>query len=171
MKPSHHGLWALGFLCLATQQAGASSSSCQADQAVVINSESSCFPSGGIDIDYYGDDGIKVACMQDKRVQSACGPDGRVTRLQAYRQWLSRVDQFQRSCTGKGGTFAYQDPNFVEPQSENFCLQAQPVVSSNMFEEQLCNFHSLCPDVTVLCQLPCEGGHHEQAPEFHVTLR
>jgi len=143
------------------------------DDMRVINTETRCFPSKGIDIGYMGDEGVKVACLRDKRVQSTCGPDGRLTRLQAYREWLAQVQQFQNVCTSKGGSFSYQDPTFVEPHDESFCLQAQVEVGSSMFEDPLCNVRSMCPAVTVVCQHPCGvGGYSDSAaPGVHVTLR
>jgi hypothetical protein len=130
-------------------------SACPAPQTHVIDSEARCFESGGLRIDFHGDEGIKVACLQDKRVQNVCGPDGRLTRLQAYTSWFARLKQFENTCTGRGGVFSFQDSRFTEPQDESFCLQAQPEIGSNMFEEPLCNYRSLCPAVAVVCEFPC----------------
>ena len=114
--------------------------------------------SGGIDIGYYSEDGIKVACMKDKEVQGMCGPDGSLTRLHAYAAWMTKLKQFQDSCSDSGGNFAYQDAAFQEPQDESFCLQAQPEVGANMFEDSLCNYRSVCPAVTVVCNFPCRSS-------------
>ena len=64
--------------------------------------------------------------MTSKEVQGRCGPDGRLTRLHAYTQWFNKLKQFENHCAAEGGTFAYEDPNFAEPQDESFCLQAVP---------------------------------------------
>jgi hypothetical protein len=130
---------------------------CQAHEATVIDSEARCVEDGGINIGYTGDDGAKVACMEDKQVRGLCGPDGGLTRLRAYSDWYNKLKQFQDTCSVQGGTFAFLDTNFVEPQNESYCLQAVPEVGSNMFEEPLCNYRSVCPAVTVTCERPCNG--------------
>jgi hypothetical protein len=93
--------------------------------------------------------------MENKQVQGLCGPDGRLTRLRAYSSWYNKLKHFQDSCTGEGGTFAFQDSAFSEPQNESYCLQAVPEVGASMFEEPLCNYRSVCPAVTVVCERPC----------------
>jgi len=128
---------------------------CAPHETSVIDSEARCVENGGISIGFTGDDGVKVACMEDKNVRSLCGPDGRLTRLRAYTAWFNKLKQFQDSCAAQGGTFSYQDPSFAEPQNESYCLQAVPEVGSSMFEEPLCNYRSLCPAVTVVCDRPC----------------
>ncbi len=128
---------------------------CVPTQSKMIGSEVRCVDQGGISIGIGDEEGAKVACMQSKVVQNRCGPDGSITRLHAYTVWLDKLKQFERSCTAAGGTFAYQDPAFVEPQDESYCLQAIPEVGSNMFEEPLCNFRSVCPPVTVVCEHTC----------------
>ena len=110
---------------------------------------------GGISIGMGDEEGAKVACMESKAVQNLCGPDGRLTRLHAYESWMKTVKNFEDTCALHGGTFAYQDPNFVEPGDESFCRQAVPEVGSSMFEEPLCNFRSACPAVTVVCERTC----------------
>lgn len=133
-------------------------SQCQQDQSSVISAENRCVNSGGIDIGYYSDDGMKVACMKNKEVEGQCGPDGSLTRLHAYAAWMTKLKQFQDSCADSGGTFAYEDPTFQEPQDESYCLQAQPEVGANMFEDSLCNYRSVCPAVTVVCSFPCKSS-------------
>jgi hypothetical protein len=128
---------------------------CLPHEATVIDSEARCIEGGGINIGYNGDDGMKVACMESKQVQGLCGPDGQLTRLRAYAQWFTKLKHFQDTCSTEGGTFSFQDKNFVEPPNENYCLQAVPEVGSNMFEEPLCNYRSVCPAVTVTCERPC----------------
>jgi hypothetical protein len=128
---------------------------CQATTTVVIDSDARCVEQGGINIGISEEEGGKVACMASKEVQAQCGPDGRLTRLHAYSVWFNKMKQFEDSCAAQGGTFSYQDPNFVEPQDESFCLQAIPEMGSNMFEEPLCNYHSFCPSVTVVCDRSC----------------
>jgi len=128
---------------------------CAALESSVIDSEARCVDNGGISIGFTGDDGAKVACMEDRQVRSLCGPDGRITRLRAYTTWFNKLKQFQDSCAAQGGSFSYQDPSFVEPQDESYCLQAVPEVGSSMFEEPLCNYRSLCPAVTVVCDRAC----------------
>ncbi len=136
---------------------------CGPSQSKVIDSEVRCVDQGGISIGIGDEEGAKVACMQSKVVQNRCGPDGRLTRLRAYTVWLDKLSQFERTCNASGGTFAYQDPTFVEPVDESYCLQAIPEVGSNMFEEPLCNFRSICPPVTVLCETSCTGRAVAQA--------
>jgi hypothetical protein len=128
---------------------------CLPHEAMVIDAEAHCVDGGGINIGFNGDDGVKVACMEDRQVRSLCGPDGRLTRLRAYSEWYNKLKHFQDSCAGEGGTFAFLDANFVEPQNESYCLQAAPEIGSNMFEEPLCNYRSVCPAVTVTCERPC----------------
>ena len=128
---------------------------CQLHETAVIDSEARCVDGSGISIGFTGEDGIKVACMQDKQVQGRCGPDGSLTRLRAYTAWYNKLKQFQDSCAGQGGTFAFQDAAFFEPTNESFCLQAAPEVGQSMFEEPLCNYRSVCPAVAVQCDRPC----------------
>jgi hypothetical protein len=147
LLPLFGALLTTGFLWADTQ--------CAPSESKMIESEARCVNQAGISIGLSEEDGAKVACMQSKVVQNQCGPDGQLTRLHAYESWMSRVKNFEDSCTAQGGKFAYQDPNFVEPQDESFCNQAIPEVTSNMFEEPLCNFRSICPTVTVVCERTC----------------
>lgn len=133
------------------------SDQCRPPEQVMIDTEARCFPAGGLAIDYFGEEGGKVACMQNKEVTRVCGPDGRVTRLRAFTLWYNKVKQYEASCNAKGGVFNYQDANFVEPTNESYCLQAQPEVGSNMFEEPLCNYRAMCPSTPVVCSFPCES--------------
>jgi len=135
-----------------------SSGACRPEQSSVISAEDRCMDSGGIDIGYFSGDGLKVACMKNKQVQGTCGPDGSLTRLHAYAAWMTKLKQFQDSCSDKGGSFAYENSAFQEPQDESYCLQAEPEVGANMFEDSLCNYHSVCPPVTVVCNFPCGGS-------------
>jgi len=128
---------------------------CAPRETRIIDSEARCVDNGGISIGFTGDDGAKVACLEDKHVQGLCGPDGRLTRLRAYTAWFNKLKQFQDGCTARGGTFSYQDPSFTEPQDESYCLQAAPEIESSMFEEPLCNYRSLCPAVSVVCDRSC----------------
>ena len=128
---------------------------CTPHEAAIIDSEARCVDQGGISIGISDEDGAKVACMASKEVQNRCGPDGRLTRLRAYTSWFNKLKEFEGSCTANGGTFTYQDPNFLEPQDESYCLQAIPEVGSTMFEEPLCNYRSICPAVTVVCERTC----------------
>ena len=128
---------------------------CVPSQSAVIEEEARCVDDGGISIGIGEEEGAKVACMASKVVQNRCGPDGSLTRLRAYTTWFNKLKDFETVCAAKGGTFSYQDPAFVEPQDESYCLQAVPEVGSSMFEEPLCNFRSLCPAVTVVCDRPC----------------
>ena len=128
---------------------------CAPEQMKVIESEVRCVDEGGISIGLGEEEGAKVACMASREVQNRCGPDGRLTRLHAYTVWFDHLKQFEQTCAQSGGTFSFKDPNFVEPQDESYCLQAIPEVSSSMFEEPLCNFRSLCPAVTVVCDRLC----------------
>jgi hypothetical protein len=129
---------------------------CGPQEKAVIDGQAKCVASGGIDIGFLGEDGIKVACMEDKRVVRECGPDGRITRLQAYRSWYNNLQQFQASCASRGGTPKFEDPSFTEPTDESFCLQAQPTVGSNMFESALCNYQAICPSITMTCDFSCK---------------
>lgn len=132
------------------------SGQCVPTQTTVIDAQAHCVDQGGISIGIGDEEGAKVACMASKEVQGRCGPDGRLTRLRAYTTWSNKLKKFEDSCSANGGTFSYQDANFAEPQDETFCAQAVPEVGSNMFEESLCNFHSVCPAVTVICERPCD---------------
>ncbi|MFA5975289.1 MAG: hypothetical protein WC859_03895 [Elusimicrobiota bacterium] len=147
------------------------SNRCSPEDKKVIGSEARCFDDGGIDIGYNGTNGAKVACMQDKRVQKTCGPDGRTTRLQAYSQWYAKVKQFESDCVSNGGIFSYEDPNFIEPQNESYCLQAQPEIGTDMFEDSLCNYRSICPAVAVACQNSCGNDTAARPEEMSVTLQ
>jgi hypothetical protein len=129
---------------------------CLPHETSVIDEEAHCVDSAGISIaDTPDDSGLKVACMRDQKVKSLCGADGQITRLHAYSQWFKKLQQFEDHCAADGGTFGFQDPTFAEPKNESYCLQAVPEVSSNMFEEPLCNYRSLCPAVTVICERTC----------------
>jgi len=128
---------------------------CMAHESAVIDSQVRCVDQGGISIGISDEEGAKVACMESKEVQGRCGPDGRITRLHAFTVWYNKMKQFESSCAAEGGTFSYQDAGFIEPQDESFCLQAVPEIGSNMFEEPLCNFRSVCPAVTVVCERSC----------------
>ena len=128
---------------------------CEPHQMAIIDSEARCVEEGGINIGYNGDDGVKVACMESKQVRSLCGPDGQLTRLRAYSAWYNRLKHFEDACAHEGGTFSFQDATFTEPQNESYCLQATPEVGSNMFEEPLCNYRSVCPAITVVCDHSC----------------
>lgn len=129
---------------------------CGPAEKIEIDSEARCFETG-VDISYMGEEGVKVACMQDKLVQKTCGSDGQITRLQAYRQWFAKLKQAENACFVRGGDFSYSDPNFVEPMDETFCMQAQPEIGSNMFEGALCNYRAVCPTITVICDMSCGG--------------
>jgi len=138
---------------------------CGNPEKILIGSEARCFEAGGVDIGYLSEEGIKVACMQDQRVRSVCGPDGQVTRLQAYRQWFSKLKEAEAACAASGGDLAFEDPLFSEPTNETFCAQAQPVVGSNMFEGALCNYTAACPTVTVVCEKSCKSDRHAASYE------
>src|SRR5438477_12845965 len=86
---------------------------CTPDQTGVIEAEARCVDEGGISIGLGDEDGAKVACMASKAVQNRCGPDGRLTRLHAYTNWYNHLKKFESSCTGSGGTFAFQNPILV----------------------------------------------------------
>jgi hypothetical protein len=137
---------------------------CAANESKVIDAEVRCVDQGGISIGMAEDEGIKVACMANKEVQGRCGPDGRLTRLHAYTVWFNKLKDFENSCAAQGGAFSFQDPNFIEPADESFCLQSIPEVGSNMFEEPLCNYRSVCPAVTVHCDRMCPD--HTVAQRF-----
>src|SRR5262245_14690594 len=99
---------------------------CVPDQTEVITSEARCVDQGGISIGLGEEEGAKVACMESRAVQNRCGPDGRLTRLHAYTNWYNKLKKFENACSADGGTFSYQDMNFVEPADETYCLQAVP---------------------------------------------
>ncbi len=138
-----------------TAAAWSASNQCEVHKDMVIDSEARCVEQGGISIGLAEEDGAKVACMESKEVQSRCGPDGRLTRLQAYTVWFNKLKKFENSCSAQGGTFSFQDPHFSEPVNESFCMQAIPEFGASMFEEPLCNFRSVCPAVTVMCERSC----------------
>jgi len=131
---------------------------CVPSQTQDITAEARCVKSDGISIGIGEEDAAKVACLQSKKVQNLCGPDGSLTRLRAFQTWIKRLKQFEDSCAAKGGTFSYQDANFVEPADESFCSAAVPEIHTSMFEEPLCNFHSACPSVSVLCERECRDA-------------
>jgi hypothetical protein len=153
-------------LCLTLLTAGPlwAAGQCVPSQTTVIDAQARCVDQGGISIGVGDEEGAKVACMASKEVQGRCGPDGRLTRLRAYTVWFNRLKKFEDRCASSGGTFSYENPNFAEPQDESFCSQAVPEVGSNMFEESLCNFRSVCPAVTVVCERPC--SEHSVAQLF-----
>jgi hypothetical protein len=143
------------FLPLLTTGALWAAGSCAPSESTSISSEARCVKDGGISIALADEEGAKVACMASKEVQGRCGPDGRITRLHAYTEWFNKLKEFEDRCAAEGGTFSYQNPNFIEPADESFCSQAVPEVGSNMFEESLCNYRSFCPEVTVVCERSC----------------
>jgi hypothetical protein len=135
-------------------RACAAQDSCQ-QQTALLESESRCADNDGIPTTSGGG---KVGCFADPAVLNACGPEGRLTRLHAWSEWLRKLKDFQSQCAVKGGEFAFADPNFTEPSDESFCLAARPEVGNSFFEEPTCNFRSLCPAVQVVCQLSsCHG--------------
>lgn len=136
---------------------GAAPALCQSQRSSIITAEDRCSKSG-IDIHYSGEDGQTVACLKAKEVQANCGPDGLLTRQQAYRLWYGKLQEFQSTCMTQGGHFIFQDSDFVEPQNESFCMPAEPEIGTSMLEDTLCNFHSVCPAVTVLCQFDCASS-------------
>ena len=162
------------FLLIAFAAAGPAQAAgeCLGEEQTVISSEAQCVPNG-INIDYYGDEGIKVACLSDQRVRSECGPDGRLTRLNAFTTWMRKAKAFEAACLAKGGTFDYAEPNFTEPTNESFCLQAEPIIGNSMFEDALCNYRSLCPAVKVVCHMGCSSESHAGATAdvMSVSLR
>ena len=149
------------FLCLLTAASdpigSAPTTTCRPQQQSLIDAETHCTPAG-IDIDYFHEHGIKVACLEDARVQRLCGLDGELTREKAFDLWQSRLQIFMSSCDNEGGVVAYDQPDFVEPTSSSYCLQAQPEVVVGAFEAQRCNFRSLCPAIIVSCQFFCFLG-------------
>ncbi len=129
---------------------------CVPHETSVIDSEVRCVNDGGISIGEDAEEaGAKVACMQAQKVKTLCGADGQITRIRAYGEWFGKLKRFQDECAAEGGTFAFQDPTFVEPHNESYCLQAVPEIGSSMFEEPLCNYRSLCPAVAVTCERTC----------------
>jgi hypothetical protein len=163
----------LVLLLLLATGAASQAEQCRGDRQSVISSEAKCVDSGGINIDYYGDQGIKVACLSDKRVQSECGADGRLTRLHAFTDWMHKLKEFESGCLVQGGRFAFAEATFNEPADESFCLQSQPIVGNSMFEDALCNYRSLCPAVKVVCQFECGQGSEAFVPgeAMNVSLR
>lgn len=129
---------------------------CAPPKETVIQSKANCTDTGvaiGVDTE----ESSAFACLSSKAVQNRCGPDGSLTRLRAFQTWLKKLHETEVACTSRGGTFTYEDPQFAEPTNESFCSQAIPDVSTNMFEDTLCNFHSSCPEVKVRCDRPCTG--------------
>src|SRR4051812_30406868 len=82
--------------------ANAASSTCRPAQQALIDSEVHCTDSG-IDISYFRESGIKVACLEDRRVQRACGMDGELTRTKAFETWQEHLQTFSENCTRQGG--------------------------------------------------------------------
>ncbi len=153
----HLLLIAFGLL-VAPGMARASDKMCGSSQREMISAQARCVDQGGVSLgDSVEDDSSTFACLQSKEVQNRCGPDGSLTRLRAFQGWLKKVKAFEEDCTSKGGAFSYEDPHFMEPTSESFCAQAVPEISTNMFEDSLCNFQSACPEVKVRCETTCSG--------------
>jgi hypothetical protein len=152
--------------------AGLLAETCLDAKEAVISAEAKCVDTG-INIDYYGDQGVKVACLSDARVRSECGPDGHLTRLNAFTTWMRKAKEFEAGCLTQGGSFAYAEPNFTEPVDESFCLQAQPIVGKSMFEDALCNYRSVCPAVKVVCHFECRSQSQARAVSdaMNVSLR
>lgn len=129
---------------------------CAPARAFTIESKATC-ADPGIAIGGNPEESSTFSCLANKAVQNRCGPDGSLTRLRAFQVWLKKLQEAQSSCTTSGGTFTFADSQFSEPMNESFCLQAVPEVSSNMFEDTLCNYHSACPAVQGHCEYACAG--------------
>src|ERR1017187_3139884 len=147
----------------------APTTTCRPEQQSVIDAETHCTPAG-IDIDYFHEHGIKVACLEDARVQRLCGLDGELTREKAFELWQSRLQNVVSTCDREGGRVAYDQPNFVDPTSSSYCLQAQPEVVVGAFEAERCNFRSLCPAIIASCQFPCFPGPNAPQETSSQTL-
>lgn len=128
--------------------------SCRPRLETVIDAEMHC-SADGIDIQYYRESGIKVACLENQRVQQRCGVDGELTRERAFDLWQNRLTEFSEQCGSSGGLVRYEEPGFTEPNSASYCLQAQPEITVGAFEAERCNFRSLCPAIIVACEYPC----------------
>ena len=126
-----------------------------------VESQSLCFADQGIPLTVGNG---KAGCFAEPGVQHACGPDGRLTRLHAWADWLRELRNFQDHCAEQHGDFAFADPQFTEPADENFCLPAQPELGSSFFEEPTCNFRSICPTVQVVCHMPCHDYNSASLP-------
>jgi hypothetical protein len=150
------GLFFFAGSLLLTAPFAAAQSRCGSMKSETIEAQAKCVDQGGVSVGgEEGDVSNTFSCLESKAVQNRCGPDGNLTRLRAFQTWLKKVKSFEASCTAQGGQFAYADPNFMEPTNETFCDQAVPETSSNMFEDSLCNFHSRCPAVKVICEPAC----------------
>lgn len=134
-----------------------------AQDFLIIGSESRCLQSSGVPIEEVPDNQVKLACLKDPTVQSTCNPDGSHARVNAFRSWTAQVMDFKERCTEVGGTFSFADPNFKEPADSSFCSLAQPEVMYSEWETPMCNFVSRCPQVAVSCI------HNEEA--IQGTLR
>jgi hypothetical protein len=128
---------------------------CVPHQTTAIEAEARCSPQEGISINVDPGNGTVADCLRDKHVQTICGPDGRLTRLRAYTAWLNQLKRFEDQCALEGGAFSFEDTDFAEPANESFCPPAVVEITSNMFEETLCNYRSVCPPVKVVCDRPC----------------
>ncbi len=128
---------------------------CGTTETKVIEAQARCMDKGGVSIGENIEGDATYSCLLNKDVQNRCGPDGSLTRLRAYQDWLKKLKEFESTCVTGGGTFAFGDPYFTEPSSESYCRQAEPEITSNMFEDTVCNFKSACPPVKVACEYSC----------------
>jgi len=154
--PRLYWLWILTAACAfngSALGAGAPSASVVVDssEGLVIGSEARCVQSRGIPIKEVPDNQVRLACLRDPIVQSACNVDGSHARVEAFRSWVGQVMDFKDRCSSVGGQFAFSDPKFQEPADASFCTLAQPEVQYSEWETPMCNFVSRCPRVAVTC--------------------
>jgi hypothetical protein len=135
----------------------------ETDEKAKIESQAFCVDSPGIAIPDVDDANVRLACLQDPKVQSACNFDGQHARLKAFQRWQSALMAYQQQCEQRNGHFSFADPVFQEPSDESFCHAAEPIVEYGMFENPICNFVSRCPTVAVVCRV------HEELPSMNVT--
>lgn len=121
------------------------------DQLITVSAQAECIDNQSLEVANIENARARFTCLQNKGVQQTCGLDGRTARLNAFRQWMAKLDRAQHQCDQTKGTFSFKSADFVEPRDETFCSEATVDVSYGAFENPVCHFTSKCPSVQVIC--------------------
>jgi hypothetical protein len=150
-RMAHWGGIGIGLLLGVTGAGFASPSDFQA--TATISAMGECVDKVGLDLENVSDNQVRFACLENPSVQKQCDLDGRLARLYAFQKWMGQLKAYQDQCEIRHGTFGFQNENFREPANENFCAPAQVQVTYGQFENPICRFVSVCPEVPVTCQV------------------
>ena len=140
------------------------------DQIYTVSAVNECVDSDSLEVANVDPNNVRFACLQSKGVQRTCGADGRSARLNAFRQWMARLDQYQRQCDRMKGTFSFKSPDFEEPRDESYCSEATIDVTYGAFENPICHLTSKCPAVQVVCSFGATNESNFKIPPQAIAL-